>query len=449
MKIRFIESTRYCLDGSLLKARRMFYPSLTFPYLAALTPSEHELAMTHELLEDIDLEENVDLVAMTSITNNVLRAYEIADHFRGRGIPVAMGGFHATVEPEEALEHVDHVFVGEAEETWPRFLEDLKRKTPQRIYRADEPPSLTGIPVPKYSIIDPRFYIGYNRRGLNRRWLPPVIPVQAARGCLGGCDFCDVNHFHNHTYRARPVPEVVQEIRSLEARFVCFVDDNIFANFGHAKSLFQALIPLKLKWLGQGTITAAEDPELMALARRSGCVGMLVGIESISQSALESVHKTGNQADRYRRNLEVYKKNGIDVNASLVFGFDGEGPDVFNSTYRFLMENRIPFAGLQPLRPSPDTPLYKRLKSEGRLKEEKWWLSRESVARVFDLKYTGMPTNNKEFSDNLFNMYRRFYSTGSILKRFFYPPQRRFLIKLFLTLAYRRKISRQAFISEH
>ena len=177
MKIRFIESTRYCLDGSLLKARRMFYPSLTFPYLAALTPSEHELAMTHELLEDIDLEENVDLVAMTSITNNVLRAYEIADHFRGRGIPVAMGGFHATVEPEEALEHVDHVFVGEAEETWPRFLEDLKRKTPQRIYRADEPPSLTGIPVPKYSIIDPRFYIGYNRRGLNRRWLPPVIPV--------------------------------------------------------------------------------------------------------------------------------------------------------------------------------------------------------------------------------------------------------------------------------
>ena len=157
-----------------------------------------------------------------------------------------------------------------------------------------------------------------------------------------------MNHFHNHTYRARPVPEVVQEIRSLEARFVCFVDDNIFANFGHAKSLFQALIPLKLKWLGQGTITAAEDPELMALARRSGCVGMLVGIESISQSALESVHKTGNQADRYRRNLEVYKKNGIDVNASLVFGFDGEGPDVFNSTYRFLMENRIPFAGLQP-----------------------------------------------------------------------------------------------------
>jgi radical SAM superfamily enzyme YgiQ (UPF0313 family) len=449
MKIRFIESTRYCQDGSLLKARRMFYPSLTFPYLAALTPSEHELTMTHELLEDIDPKEKVDLVAMTSVTNNVLRAYEIADAFRRRGIPVAMGGFHASLEPEEALEHVDFVFVGEAEETWPRFLEDLKNGTPQRIYRADRPPSLAGIPIPDYSIIDPRHYVGYNRTGVVRRRLPPLIPVQTARGCLGGCDFCDVNHFHDGTYRARPVPEVVQEIRSLGSRFVCFVDDNIFADYARAKALFHALIPLKLTWLGQGTITAAEDSELMDLTRRSGCVGMLVGIESISQSSLESVSKRGNQVARYSRNLQVYKKNGIDVDASLVFGFDGEDPSVFDSTYRFLMENRIPFAGLQPLRPSPGTPLFKKLKSEGRLKEDKWWLNRDSVARVFDLKYTGSHMSSEEFSDGLFHMYQRFYSMGSILKRFLWPPQRRFPIKLVITFACRRKISRQAFISEH
>lgn len=449
MKIRFVESTRYCVDGSLLRAERMFYPSITFPYLKALTPPEHRVSMTHELLEEVDLEEEVDLVALTSITNNVLRAYEIADAFRARRIPVAMGGFHATAEPEEALEHVDYVFVGEAEDTWPRFLDDFKKGAPRRIYRAEQPPKLEGLVMPDYSIVNPRHYVGYERKGLVGQWLGPVIPVQTARGCPQTCEFCDVRQFHNGTYRTRSVEEVTEEIRKLGARFVCFVDDNIFADYARAKALFRALIPLRLTWFGQGTITAAEDAELLDLARRSGCTGLLVGLETISQPALESIGKRGNKAARYARNLGAYRARGIDVDASLVFGFDGDDPTVFDTTYEFLMKHRVPFAGLQPLRPSPGTPLYKRLKVDGRLKEDKWWLNRDSVADVFGLKYTGIPMDGEDFSEGLYQMYRKFYSTGSVLKRFLLPPQRRFLIKMFMTFALRRKISRQAFISEH
>ncbi len=194
--------------------------------------------MCHEIFEDVDFEEKVDLVALTSITNNVYRAYEIADEFRRRGVPVVIGGFHASVEPEESLAHVDAVFIGEGEETWPEFIKDFRRGKFRRIYRAPQRPALDGLPLPRFDILNPRHYHGYGRRGLRRRLLPPVIPVQTARGCPQACDFCDITRFEAGTYRPRPVADVVSEIEARGARFVCFVDDNIFAKRARAKELF-------------------------------------------------------------------------------------------------------------------------------------------------------------------------------------------------------------------
>ena len=450
MKVKFVEATRYRDDGRLLKTDKLFYPALTFPLLAALTPPDIEVAMCHEIFEDVDFEEKVDLVALTSITNNVYRAYEIADEFRRRGVPVVIGGFHASVEPEESLAHVDAVFIGEAEETWPEFIKDFRRGKFRRIYRAPQRPALDGLPLPRFDILNPRHYHGYGRRGLRRRLLPPVIPVQTARGCPQACDFCDITRFEAGTYRPRPVADVVSEIEARGARFVCFVDDNIFAKRARAKELFRALIPLKLKWVGQGTLAAAEDPELLDLAQRSGCRGILAGIETISEDSLASVGKAGlNRVGAYRRLLHAYRKARIDVDASMTFGFDGDGPGVFDATYEFLMGNRVPYAGLQPIRPSPGTPLYDRLKRDGRLKDERWWLNRELTARVFDLKFTGCAIPDGAFGPGLLRMYRRFYSWPSILRRFLMPPRRGFALKILATLAMRRKISSHAFISEY
>lgn len=450
MKIKFIESTRYLQDGRLLKAKKLPYPALTFPLLAALTPPDIKISMTHEIFEDVDFEEKVDLVGLTSITNNVDRAYEIADEFRRRKTPVVMGGFHASVEPEEASEHADTIFIGEAEETWPRFLEDFRNGTPKKIYQAAARPSLAGLPLPRFSIINPKFYRGYERKGLARFFLKPAIPIQTARGCPFTCDFCDITHFHAGTYRPRPIPDVVNEIRALGGRWVCFVDDNIFAKYSRAKELFRALIPLKIRWVGQGTLAAAEDEELLRLARESGCRGILVGIETISRRSLVSVHKERlNKVELYKKYLKAYKKAGIDVDASMTFGFDDDGPEVFKDTYDFLQKNHVPYAGLQPIRPSPGTPLYQRLKNEGRLKDDKWWLNRDLTARVYELKFTGSKIPDGEFGKSLFRMVKRFYSMGSIIRRFLLPPQRAFPLKILITLSLRRKISPQAFISEY
>ncbi len=450
VKIKFIESTRYLQDGRLLKSRKLLYPALTFPLLTALTPPDIEVSMTHELLEDIDFDEKADLIGLTSITNNVFRAYEIADEFRRRGVPVAMGGFHASVEPDEALEHADTVFIGEAEETWPRFLNDFQDGKPKKVYEAAARPSLSGLPLPRFSIINPSHYRGYEEKGLARFFIKPATPVQTARGCPFTCDFCDITHFHAGTYRPRPISDVVNEIRGLGGRWVCFVDDNIFAKYPRAKELFRALIPLKIRWAGQGTLAAAEDEELLRLAKESGCYGILVGIETISRSSLSSVHKERlNKVELYEKYLRVYKRAGIDVDASMTFGFDGDGPEVFDLTYRFLQKNHVPFAGLQPIRPSPGTPLYQKLKAEGRMKEDRWWLNKELTARVYDLKFKGSKIPETEFGPALFRMYRRFYSTGSMIRRFILPPQRGFLLKVLITLFLRRKISPQAFISEY
>ena len=426
----------------------MFYPALTFPYLAALTPPEHTISMTHELLEDIDFNEKIDLVGLTSITNNVFRAYEIADEFRKRNIPVVMGGFHASAEPEEALEHADIVFIGESEDTWPQFLRDFQKGIHKRKYEADIPPPLKGIPAPDYSIINKSFYAGYERKGLSRYFLKPVIPVQTARGCTNNCDFCDVCFYHKYTYRPRPVSEVIEEIIKLGGKWVCFVDDNIYADYSRAKELFQALIPLKITWFGQGTISAAEDKELLSLSKKSGCRGLLIGIETIFQKGLTALNKNINKVERFEENLKAYKKAGIEVDASMIFGLDEEDHDVFQQTYDFLRRNHVPFAGLQPLRPSPGTTLYKRLKMQGRLKEDKWWLDPGSAADVFNLKFTGTKIGEK-FPEKLFEFYQKFYSTKSIIQRFLIPPQPRFLLNMIITLKMRKKITRQAFISEY
>ena len=450
MRIRFVESTRYLATGELLKTRRLLYPALTFPLLAALTPSDISVSVAHELLEEVSFDDPADLVGLTSITNNIFRTYEIADEFRRRGVPVVMGGFHVSAEPAEALEHADTVFVGEAEDTWPQYLRDFRSGQPRRVYEAGRPPSLENLPVPRFSVLNPSHYYGCGTRGPLQRLVRPIIPVQTARGCPNACAFCDIARFHGSTYRVRPVVSVIDEIRAQRARTVCFVDDNIMADAVRARALFLALVPLRLTWFGQGTLAAAEDPELLALARRSGCQMMLVGIESIYRESLASVGKDQiNRIDQYERWLAAWRHAGIDVNASMTFGFDGDPPGVFRDTYEFLVRNRVPYAGWQPLRPSPGTPFYRRLKAEGRLHEDRWWLNRDAVARVYDLKFTSSRIGRREFAEGCYDYYRRLYSAGSIVRRLALRPRQRILQQLLITLACRRRISPYAFISEH
>ena len=451
MKIRFIYPTRYLEDGRLLKSTRYFFPQVIFPLLAALTPPGHDVSIVDELFEAIDFDEPVDLVGISLYTYNAQRGYEIADEYRRRGVRVAIGGLHVALTPREPAPHADAVFVGEAEETWPRFLRDLAAGNAAAVYEPERPPAIDRLPVPRYDLIEKyrARYVTGPRRSLARLLLGRLVPVQTARGCPHACEFCAVAGMFRGSYRPRPIPAVIDEIRALRAGTVVFIDDHLFADHARARDLFTALVPLRVRWVGQANVGAADDEDLLRLARRSGCSGLFVGLESISRASLDSVGKEINRVERYERQLLVFRKAGIDLDVSMMFGYDTDGPSVFRETHDFLVRNGVPFSGWQPLRPYPGTRFHERLKREGRLKDDRWWLNPGLNRKVFDLKFATRTMPEEVFRENLYREYRRFYSVPSTFRRILLRPQRRILFKLAMTLGYRHRLTKQTFITEY
>ena len=447
MKLLLIEPTRYLENRMLLKATKLLFPSLTLARLASLTPETMETTIVIELFEDINFDETVDLVGITSYTTNIHRAYEVADEFRRRKIPVVMGGIHVSMEPEEALAHADTVIIGEAEDTWPQFINEFRRGIHKRVYQAQERTSLTNLPLPRFSLIKKRAYLGYQYRDLSRFFMTPVFPIETARGCPHSCAHCVVTRFFGGRYRLRPIDDVVNEIKTLGAKICFFIDDNIFANPARAKELFQALIPLKILWVGMGPINAAADKELIHLARKSGCSSLGIGLESLSHMSLDAIGKKTNKVEEYEQHLYAYRKEGISAIVSMMFGFDEEGSEVFKETYEFLMKNRVPFTSWWPLIPFPGTPLYQQLKAQGRLKDERWWLT--PSWKIYSLRFTGTRMDEEVFCRNFYYYYQRFFSLGSITRRILLPPQQRFLFKTIVNLVFRKKLTNQATMYEH
>jgi len=447
LKIKLIEPSRY-RGGTLQRVSRLLLPPLTLPLVAGLTPDDFDVTIHNDCFEEVDYDEKVDLVALTAYTAHALRAYEIADEYRRRGVHVAMGGIHASMLPDEAAEHVDTVFVGEAEETWPQFLEDFTRGWAKARYRPEKLPELSGLPIPKFSLLDLSRYTCCRTDGLMRLLPTPVLPVQTARGCPHGCEFCSVTALNGRKFRTRPIDDVVREIRASSARSCMFVDDNIFSIPRRAKELFEALIPLKISWYGQGTIDAAKDPELLRLARRSGLTVLFIGLESLSVNALKAMGKTQNVVADYGKHLQAFRKAGISVMASMIFGFGPEEPEVFDRTCDFLTTNRVSYAAWWPLTPFPGTGLFDRLREEGRLKQDKWWLDPSSGAEFLDFKFTGLDMGEETFRARFHKAYRRFYSLRGIARRVLLPPQKRCLQKAVMNLMFRKRISPQRAILE-
>jgi len=431
LKIALIQPSRYLPNGQLARSKGFLFPSLTFPLLAALAPDDVEIVIRDDRFGEVDFAEKVDLVGITSYTTNVIRAYEIADEYRRRKVPVLMGGMHISMEPEEAADHADTVIVGEAEETWPQFIEDFKNGKAKPRYIAEEYPALEHLPVPRFSLLNRDHYVAWRRRSISRFLPVPILPIQTARGCPHNCEFCSVTAFSGRQYRVRPVVDVVNEIRALDLKACFFVDDNIFADRRRAKELFQALIPLRIRWASQGTIGAARDPELLRLARESGCMMMFIGLESIVPQHLREVGKHQNQVEDYGQLLKGYRDADISVTAAMVFGFDSQPASCFDETCDFLIGHGVRYTSWYPLMPYPGTLYLEKLRSQGRLKDPKWWLNRFLSNDFWTLKFTRLPMGEEAFWKGFFRAYKRFYSPVSILKRVLMSRgRRRFLVAL-------------------
>ena len=398
--------------------KNIWFARLTLTTLAALTPPDVDVRITDENVEPINFEEDVDLVGVTGMVMHAPRAYQIAQRFRQRGIPVVMGGPHASSLPYEAKEHVDAVVIGEAENVWEGLLEDLKVGSLKPFYKADAFCSMEGLPFPRLDLLHKDAYMTINC-------------AQTTRGCPHQCDFCHVTHFFGKTYRCRPVDEVIEEVKRLEGEFLVFIDDNIAGNRRYAKELFTRLKPLKKKWASQASMTLTRDPELLRLAAESGCVSLFLGVESLSPENLKDVNKAFNRVPQFEEAMKALHDHDIMVVAGFIFGLDHDDEGVFERTLRFCERNRIELPSFFVLTPLPGTPLFQKIESEGRLLHRDW--SKYNGATVV---FRPKLMTEETLQDGFNWVCKEGYSWGSIFKRVFHPQQR-FFTRVLSNIAYR------------
>jgi radical SAM superfamily enzyme YgiQ (UPF0313 family) len=339
------------------------YQPLTLTTLAALVPPELpiELRLIDEGIADVPHDLDADLIAFTVITGTAPRAYELADHFRTRGISVVMGGPHVTLIPDDAAPHTDTVVVGFAEDSWPQLLRDFSAGKLQPHYQQRADLDLADRPFARRDLLPRKNYLTNN-------------VFEATRGCIHNCDFCVVPSAWGRRPLQKPPEQVVADIRQHGAQKLIFVDLNLIADREYALRLFKALIPIGVQWYGLSTVLLASDSELLELAARSGCRGLLMGLESISVQNLRQNHKGFNSPEKFAGVVEALHAHGIALQGCFVFGLDHDEPDVFLKTAEFAVQAKIDLPRFAIVTPFPNTALYKRLEAEGRLLTRDWEL---------------------------------------------------------------------------
>lgn len=392
---------------------------LNLPLLAAHTPPRHTVKICDESFAPDDVDEDVDLVGVTVMTELATRAYSIGDAYRRRGVKVVMGGIHPTVLPDEALQHSDAVVLGEGEEVWPEVVSDAAAGRLKKQYRATRQTGLSGRPLPRrdlYTVLEKRSYT------------PIAVGIEASRGCPHSCEFCSVGRVMGHRYRLRPVPEVIHDIESAKGSLLMFVDDNFGLNRQATKELFHHMMPLRRLWVGQGTVSLAEDPELLRLMKRSGCTGLLLGFETVHERSQAELSKLRGLKIPYAEAVHRFHDEGIMVLGAFVFGFDEDNRDTFDRTLEFAMSSRLDLVQFRHLAPYPGTRLYERLLQEGRLPIPDWWLKDLRPSRLL-FRPKGMSA--ADFEDGLQRIKREFFSVGGIAERFFgIKPWKRDVVSL-------------------
>lgn len=391
------------VSGSYKRSLR--YAPLTLATLVSLIPAQlnAEVRIIDEGADVWDPRSHldVDLVGISSMTGTARRGYAIADFFRQNHVPVVIGGIHATLMPHEAKQHADCVITGLAEDTWPQALLDAKAGKLQPFYHMSQDFNwgASRRPIPDRSIFDRKKYVTVNS-------------IEATRGCAHSCSFCAVATAWNNQYYTRPVEEIMDEISTLSGNELCFLDPSMTCNREFSMQFFSALKPLKKWWVGCATIDVAHDPKILATMAASGCRGLLIGFESISQASLHEVSKPFNKVSQYKEAVKKLHDHGIGVQACFVFGLDTDDRDVFKRTVQFIYDCEIDLPQFSVLTPFPGTRVFTDLDREGRIIERNW--------SFYDAEHVVFKPKNMspEFlQQGLIYAWQHAYSLRSIFKR--------------------------------
>jgi radical SAM superfamily enzyme YgiQ (UPF0313 family) len=403
---------------------------LNLPYVAAVTPPDVEIRIIDEAYERIDFDERVDLVGLTAQTPVAPRAYQIAREFKKRGVPVVMGGAHASMLPEEALHHVDAVVIGEAEEVWPTLIEDLKKSRLKKTYQGNGFVDPAALPLPHRDLLHPKFYF-------------PLKLLETTRGCPHRCDFCGVSKFFGFRYRHRPIQEIEKELKSLflkgpvmnrvlketlslfnrdlpyflKRRLLYIIDSNIAGDRRFCLELVSLLKEFDLLWYGHAPVSVAFDPKLLQGFAESGCIALNIGFESFSEKNLEAMGKGFNQPSKYVEAIQRVHDHGIGIMGTFIVGLDDDDPGVFQRIIDFSIHYRLDWALTFIMAPYPGTESFDRLEKEGRILSRDWE-KYDSLNVVFQ----PMRMSPEELHQGMRGVWKEVFSFPSIYRRIMKRP---------------------------
>ncbi len=379
---------------------------LVFGIFARLTPPDVELKLYDDRIEDVPYDEPTDLAALTVETFTAKRAYQIAARYRRQGVPVVMGGFHPTLLPDEASQHADAIVIGDAEAVWPQLVADVRVGALKPVYHC--PPDLAA-----QSVIP-------DRRLFRAKPYGALRIVQFGRGCRFACDFCSIHAFYGRSMPCRRMEEVLAELDELRGKIVFFADDNLFADVDQARALFTALKSSGIHWACQISLDIIQHPQLLDLMAQSGCIGVLIGFETLNEAnLLQMKKKWATTQGGYAKAVAQIAARGMMIFGSFVFGYDEDTPDAFDRTLEFAMRSKMALAQFNPLIPIPATPLYERLKQEQRLLYERWWL--DDDYRYGETIFLPKRMTPDQLRDGIIRLRHDFNTYPSIFQRLLAP----------------------------
>lgn len=385
-------------------------PSLGLLTLAGLTPPSFAVAY-HEIadVKQDGYPDDLDLVAISTFTAQFNEALEVADHYRGRGVPVVMGGITVSALADEALQHCTSVVIGEGEMLWSEVLKDFDRGAlkPRYAQLAAGGFDLSKAPMPRFDLLAPA---RYNR-----------ITVQTSRGCPHRCEFCASSILLSPRYKVKPVEKILAEIHAIKRiwprPFIEFADDNSFVNREHSKRLLRALVPEKLRWFTEADVKVAEDDGLLGLMRDSGCQQVLIGLESPRRRSLEGLDLNSNwkarQQDHYAAAIAKIQSYGITVNGCFILGLDADTPDIFEDVLRFVRESGLYEVQVTFQTAFPGTPLYARLLGEGRIIQPGAW----DLCTLFDINFRPQKMTAGQLQSGFLKLVKELYSAEETHRR--------------------------------
>lgn len=422
MKITLIKPTIGTKSNNLYIDEGRMEP-LQLGVIAALIPSDIQVALIDDRMERIPFDDPTDAVMITVETFTAKRAYEISAEYKKRGVPVIMGGMHVKLAAGEVMEHCASAVVGDAENILPQIIEDLRKNNLKKLYEC-------GVADPPQNKLPTR------RDLFEGKGYLPVTLMQFSRGCIHGCSYCAGSVYFNKKHYCRAIDEVVAEIKAQKRKLIFFVDDNIVANVDRAKELCRALIPLKINWISQGTVSMVYDGELMDLIVKSGGMGFVIGFESINPDSLSLMNKDINKKhgvfDQYKKEVAILRKYGLQTWAAFTVGHDTDTVESIKQTVEWALKNKFTFAAFNILMPYPQTALYKQLESEGRLLYGgKWWLHDDY--RFNHAAFVPKNMTADELTRLSFYCRKRFNSPLSVLRRAFEPKTNMRTLKKFIT----------------